>query len=62
MAELKITLAYEGDKLHVGEIDKDDELKVCVACEGEDAMTMYICREQVEVLNDHLNRILRRSK
>lgn len=60
MAELTITLVYEGNKMHVGEIDQDDELEICMECVGNDGFLMYICREQAEVLRDHLNRVLKR--
>ena len=60
MADLKLTLEYDGDKLEVFDIDSDEELRITTTNEFTDPQSIYICDHQVQSLYAHLGLILER--
>ena len=55
---MDLHLEYEGNRVVVGEIDCDEEIKISIKWDGEPTICMYICKEQAELLRDHLTKTL----
>lgn len=62
MATLKVTLEHEGHRLEVKDIDGDGELGIIMTSDKDESQCIFICEEQVELLRDHLTRIIKRRQ